>query len=210
MSGRRSTDRRGLTVVELMLAMSITAMVAVAIAGMLGAVTAGVMTQRDSRSVMIRANAARARLSAYLAPCRSLLALEGNDELVLWLKDSRESGTVHATEVRWLVFDEPSGTLQVYFVEFPQGWTQTAKDLEDQEYGATTNWSAVRTAWEGRGMLASRPLVDGLDSLEMILDGLPVQRSRHVTFRLGIATSDGPQHVTLSATLRRHQPPEES
>ena len=58
---------RGLTSIELMIALTITALIAAAIAGMLTAVSDGVYTRGDARSVMVRANAAQTRLSAYIA-----------------------------------------------------------------------------------------------------------------------------------------------
>ena len=54
MSPGRAQFRRGLTFIELVLALAITAMVAAAIAAMIGAVTSGEMSRRDNRGTIIR------------------------------------------------------------------------------------------------------------------------------------------------------------
>jgi len=198
--------RRGLTLLELMLALVITALIAGAISGMMSAVTAGVSTRRDNRSTMVGASAAAARLSAYIAPSHCILDVVGSD-LVLWLDDTRESGTVHATEIRWLIFDADAGTLEVRFVSFPPEWSQAAKDLEDGEYGSATNWMSVLSTYQSKGWVASMPLIDGLDSVTISTDEVDPMDSRHVSFRLGFATSEGTMDVCVAATTRLHQAP---
>ena len=54
--------KRGLSLLELILALSVTASVALAITGMMGAVSTGVEGRRDTRSVLVLANAAASRL----------------------------------------------------------------------------------------------------------------------------------------------------
>ena len=62
-----------------MLALTITTMIAGAIAAMMATVSAGVTTRRDSRGIMVRAHAAVSRLSAYVVPARC--ALDQNREV---------------------------------------------------------------------------------------------------------------------------------
>jgi prepilin-type N-terminal cleavage/methylation domain-containing protein len=198
--------RRGLTLLELMLALVITALIAGAISGMMSAVTAGVSTRRDNRSTMVGASAAAARLSAYVAPSHCILDVSG-PHLILWLDDTRESGTVHATEIRWLIFNAGAGTLEVRFVSFPPEWTQAAKDLEDVEYGSSSNWMSVLSTYQSKGWVASMPLIDGLDSVTISTDEVDPMDSRHVSFRLGFATTEGTMDVCVAATTRLHQAP---
>src|SRR5882672_11104906 len=107
---RPGTHRAGMTLIELVLALSVTAMVATAITAMLNAMSTGVVNKRDSRSLMVRAHAAETRFSAYIAPARCVLAAD-DDSVVVWFDDARESETVHATEVRWLVYDKVDGAI---------------------------------------------------------------------------------------------------
>ncbi len=199
-------SHRGMSLLELMLALVITALVAGAICGMMGAVTTGVSTRRDNRTTMIGANAAAARLSAYIAPARCLLDTDGTN-LVLWLHDERESGTVHATEIRWLFYDDATGTLDVYFVSFPNGWAKAAKDLEDPEYLATANWASIFNSYDNKGWTASMTLLDGLEGVAVGTDAFADQDSRHLNFDLLFETSGQPMEIWIAATIRTHTPP---
>jgi type II secretory pathway component PulJ len=71
--------RRGLTFLEFILALAITAMVALAITGMMTSVAMGQRLRRDNRAFVIRTHALKSRLSAYIAPCRSFLMCNGTD-----------------------------------------------------------------------------------------------------------------------------------
>ena len=206
MTSTKPPTRRALTLLELMLALSITAMVATAISGMMSAVITGVSTRRDNRSLMIRANAAQTRLAAYIAPSRSVLDATDSD-LVLWLEDARESGTVHATEIRWLKFDAIEGTIDVYFVDFPDSWQQTAKDLADRQYAADANWKMVLDAYQSNGWISTLCLVDGLEGVTVRTDADNALDSRHVGYELNFWTSNGSLSTQVSATVRLHRPP---
>jgi prepilin-type N-terminal cleavage/methylation domain-containing protein len=198
--------RRGLSLLELLLAMSITAMVAAAITAMLGAVTTGVGTRRDSRTAMLLANAAQSRLSAYVAPSRCVLANQGGD-LVLWLEDARAGDTVHATEIRWLRFDVGAGDIAVWYVNFPAGWSQTACDLEDDVYPMGTNWMSVLADYQARGYIAVQPLVDSLTNVSITLDQAQAMDARLVLYRLDFEAEETALPVTVAATIRQHDQP---
>ena len=201
------TTRRGMSLLELMLALTVTALVAAAISGMMGALSAGVSSRRDGRSVMVRASAAESRLSAYVAPCRCILSADPTS-LVLWLSDERESGTVHGAEVRWLLFDAGTGTLDVYYVKFPDGWAQAAKDLEDREHARDSNWMTVLNYYDSKTWIASFSLVDGLSSAAISTNHATALNARHVSMNLGFETETGMLETAVAATIRLHIPPE--
>jgi hypothetical protein len=183
--------RRGLTFLEFILSLAITAMVALAITGMLTSVAMGQRLRRDNRAFVIRTHALKSRLSAYIAPCRSFLMCNGTD-LVVWFDDSRESNSVHASEVRWLIFDSVNGTLEVHYVSFPADWTEVAKALEDQEYPYDANWSAVHSSYEAVWITTD--------------EAAPVD-SRQVVYDLGFDTEGEALPQSVSATIFRHLPP---
>lgn len=202
--GRRY--RHGLSLLELLMAVIITAMVGAGIAGMLGAVSSGVGTRKDNREVMVRGHAAQCRLAAYLAVSRCVLACTGSDTTI-WLADSRQSGTVHASEVRWLRFNSATGELIVEFVDFPAGWTRTACELADNEYASNTNWETVRAYYSSKGLLTSRALVDDLQSVSVRKDQTNAMAARHVTFDLEFAGEDASVSVLVSGTIQNHAAP---
>ena len=198
--------RRGLTFLELILAMAVTAMVALAITGMLTSVAMGQRLRRDNRAFVIRTHALKSRLSAYVAPCRSFLMCNGTD-LVLWLDDSRESDSVHASEIRWITFDATEGRLDVHYVSFPEDWTDVAIALEDLEYPSDANWSSVYSSFDAIVLIASYTLLDGLRSVSVTTDEAAPMDSRQVVYDLGFETEGEALPQTVSATIFRHQPP---
>lgn len=200
------TAHRGLSMLELLLSLAITAVVATAITGMLGAVSASVDGSRSARSVMILANAAASRMSAYITPSRCVLGVDGPN-VTLWFDDSRESGTVHATEIRWLTFDADTGEYNVHYVQFPSGWTKAACELADDEYPANSNWSAVLAAYTANGWITTRALVDQLASVVVTLDGNTAQSSRVVSIELGFDTDMGTSGVVMASSLTQHTIP---
>lgn len=198
--------RRGLTLLELLMAVIITAMVGAGIAGMLGAVSAGVGTRKDSREVMVLAHGAQCRLSAYLATARCVLAA-GSSDVTIWLDDSRESGTVHATEIRWIRYDANNGEIIVDYVAFPVTWTPTVCDLVDLEYASSTDFDAVRGYYSGKGLLASRPLVDHVECASIRTDATAALDSRHIVFDLGFESQNQTVMVQVSGTIQEHEKP---
>jgi hypothetical protein len=197
---------RGLSLLEMLLAMSITAMVGGAIVGMLGAVSTGVGSRRDSRTTMVQAAASRSRLAAYIAPARSVLA-STTSSVTLWLDDSRESQTVHASEIRWIRFNAEDREITVRYVRFPEAWSQTTRNLADNEYAAGSNWDIVLTTYTAQGLIASMTLVDEVESVEVSADATLSKDVKHMAFELGFAADAGPMPVMVSATIGLHQPP---
>ncbi|MCA9295755.1 MAG: prepilin-type N-terminal cleavage/methylation domain-containing protein [Phycisphaerales bacterium] len=197
---------RGLSLLELLLALSITAMVAAAISSMLSVVSVGIDSRRDSRTLMLRGQAAQLRLSAYIAPSRCILGASGAN-IALWLTDSRQSDTVHATEIRWLRYDSVNGELSVYYVAFPAGWTQTMKDLADLEYPRRTDWEAVFTAYSTAGQIDSVVLVDQIDSIDVTLDDVDAQLARIVQYEFTFIDMDADSDITVTSGVRMHHTP---
>jgi prepilin-type N-terminal cleavage/methylation domain-containing protein len=199
--------RRGLTLVELLMALAVTALVAASISSMLGAVTQGISVRRDTRSLMVMANAAQTRLASYLVPAHCILAAS-ETSVVVWFNDATESETVHATEIRWISFDAGAGELVVEYVQFPSNWTKVMCDLADEECAVTDDWAQVKQGFSDKGYLARVPLLDRVDSAQIELDAAATA-ARHVTFRLGMDAGGTVEEMDLSATIRIHRAPTE-
>ncbi len=199
--------RRGMTMIELLIALAITAMVAVAIAAMLSAVTEGERSRRDNRGYIIRTHAARARLGAYIARSLRVLEVNGSDTVV-WLNDWRQGGTVHATELRWLIFDGPNDAIDVYYVDLPDAWTEIQRDIEDVEYSFGQDWSAVLSSYMTKGYVSKMTLVDGVGQVTVTTDQPAAVDSTEISFELRFPTARGADVIeTVVIKILKHQPP---
>lgn len=201
------TTRRGLTLIELTLAMTVTMMVAAAIAAMLSAVATGVGSRNDTRSAMVRANAANARLGSYIMTSKCVLGVYPDNGIALWLDDTRASNTVHATEIRWLLYDTVTQSLNVYFVKFPDEWAQAAKDLADVEFLLSANWITVLETYQTAGQIAVVPLVDALDAVTTVADTNTALDVRSLYFNLEMLSGSGTTPIRISSTVRYHERP---
>ncbi len=204
---RRHHRRHGLSLLELMLAVTITALVGAAIAGMLNAVAVGVDTRRDNRSMMVRSSLAQARLNAYIAPARCVLDQRG-PQIVLWFNDQKKSETVHASELRWLEYDRNEGTLSVSYVSFPEHWSMLEVDHADREYPSNSDWGRIRNEFDGQGLLNELTLVDGLDDVTATADATDPFEIRLLTYRLWFAAAPEPFETLASGAIRHHRLPQ--
>ncbi len=205
----------GLTLVELLVSVAITAIVGAALATLLHAVARATETGMQTREVVIRAHAIDSRVSLYTDSCLALLDVQDDGNgFVLWLSDTRESGTVHATEIRWLIYDPDANTLIVRYVEFPEGWTQELKDLWDQEYVAAAYaagdaWWSVLSDYEALGYTESVLIGDGLGGVEVTIAADDEYDADHmrITYLFGDEASDEGRVLTV-ASFEDHLQPE--
>jgi hypothetical protein len=204
-----ATPRCAMTLLELMIGLSITALIAGAISGMMSAVSTGLVSGRDHRATMIRAAAAQARLSAYLAPGRCLLEVRP-DQVVLWLGDDRADDRVQASEVRWIRHNPMAGTLEVHAVRFPSAWTAATRDLENQTLSADAAWDTVLSSYAARGLVDRLTLVDGLSGFTAEADQPDAFESRQLLCEVTVTNGETTEPVRIAASIRSHKPPEDA
>ncbi|MAT82400.1 MAG: hypothetical protein CMJ29_12250 [Phycisphaerae bacterium] len=198
-----------MTLIETILAMTITAMVGASITTMMAAVTDEVSSNQETRSSLIRSGLAQSRLSSYIARSHCVLDMT-EDSITLWLEDSRDGGSVHASEVRWIHLDQ-DGTLQVHFICFPTDWSESARLLSDTEYlnAAGTNWNAVRTSFDNRGLICRLPIIEGIDQLELSGNALNPFDVTLVETAMIISIEGRNEKTFTAESLRVHQHPDE-
>ncbi|MDE1038661.1 MAG: prepilin-type N-terminal cleavage/methylation domain-containing protein, partial [Phycisphaerales bacterium] len=80
-------NRRGLSLIEMIIAIGITAVIGAAIASMMAAATNSLTSKDDGRQSAIRLATTQVRLGAYIAPSRCIVD-KSNTHVTLWLEDS--------------------------------------------------------------------------------------------------------------------------
>ncbi|MDP7008618.1 MAG: hypothetical protein QGI78_03505 [Phycisphaerales bacterium] len=201
--------RRGLTLLEMTIAIGITAMIGAAIASMMAAVSNSMTSRDDGRRSAIQLATAQVRLAAYIAPARCFLD-KTDESLTIWLDDSRESNTVHASEVRWLQFDAVAKTFTVKFVSFPEEWSQPMIDAADTECDETTDFDALLSTLEGSSFISTFNLIDHVETCFIWCNDADLHSAIRTCIRFSTSTSDGnSRDALIDESIRQHYLPQE-
>jgi hypothetical protein len=116
---------------------------------------------------------------------------------------------VHATELRWLVFDSPNKSIVVYYVDFPDDWNDVQRALEDTEYPAGQDWSAVLSSYMSSGYVSNMTLVDGVDTMVITTDQAAAVDSTSINFDIGFFMEAAGETLNrdISVKILRHKVP---
>ena len=101
----RRLSRRAFTLVEVLLALAITALVGLSVAAMLTATAYGTTSRQEMRGLLVKTQTISARLSAAIRTSREVLYPNAgqptsNDYLVLWTADENDDSVKQNNEVR--------------------------------------------------------------------------------------------------------------
>lgn len=200
---------RGLTVLEFLLAIMITALIAVAMGMMISAVARTVEADQHGRETIVRSQALNVRLGSYITPSLCVLDASSRPEsIVIWLEDSRQSDTVHLTEIRWIERESATGAVVVHYVKFPDGMSQIEKDTLDVEVPvAGADWWAALTTMQALGYTEKTRLCDGVASFEVAHSTTTTQARKIVTATMTLNADLGGETVVLVASIREYKEP---
>ncbi len=200
------TTRRALTLLELLIALSITAIVAGATSAMITAFIRATEADKSWREALIRAQAVNARLASYISPARCTLDV-ATDGCALWLDDPNSSTTVNATEIRWITLDSATGTLIAEMVKFPAEWDQAKRDAYDTAYPKTSDWWTVRKQFVELDLVTATPLCDEVSALAIEAGPDTEHADTLLTFTLTLSDFAGAQVVIISASVHEFMEP---
>ncbi len=202
-------NRRGLSLLEMTLAIGITSVIGAAIAAMMAASANSLSAKDDGRQSAIRVATTQVRLGAYIAPSRCIVN-KSNDQITLWFEDTDDSKTVHASEVRWIQFDEESNILVVKFIDFPTHWTQSLIDDANIECSSLTDYDLLLTSFESSNLIDSIPLVDSIQSCQFWINTPNHLDATQVSVRFSLESNLGTTiDSIIDETIRLHQLPSE-
>ncbi len=165
--------RRGMTLLELVLAISVTTLVASGIAGMLGGISTSLAIGEETRTGMLATSASHRRVNLALGDPAGLLAVE-RTSAVLWFGDVHAGGRLEPSEIGWLTFDSTRGELALERIVFPEDWTALDRAAVDRPLADQTELFDVRGEFRDLDILNRKVLTDGLVDVtiaEGALDG---------------------------------------
>lgn len=127
----RNNRNKGMTLLELLLALSITILTGAAAAAITLAVARSMTSMNESRSVVNRANLVQARVRAVTDTAWCALAHDAKQGLALWAGDDNGNGRVNVSELRIMWTNTEASTLTLERVQFPSDWTAEQKAEAD-------------------------------------------------------------------------------
>ncbi len=105
--------RKGLTLIELLLAVTITGLIGGGVVAMMVAVAYGTSSSRDLRSLVVKSATIDGRLGAAIRSSRQVLAV-GTDYCILWAADDDDDSATDNAEVRLIERDPTTDELNSY------------------------------------------------------------------------------------------------
>lgn len=193
---------RGLTLVELLLALAITALIGAAIAAMFFAVSYGTSSRNDLRGLVVRQRTLTARLDASVRGSAQILAA-GGDYVVLWMGDSRANKAPDLSELRRIEYDSAGKTLISYKAVFPAGWTQAAIDAADTSYALTADFNAVTKALKGNSLWPSETWMTNVTEAALTYNNASASSATLVSYRFTLGSGTTAAPVAGAAALRK-------
>jgi len=186
------TKRRGLTLLELLLALSGTAVIGTAVTMLITGVAYGTQTDKDLRELVTRQMALRARLEAELRESRLILDA-GSDYVILWSADTNGDDLPNKSELQVIEYDAPLDRVMRY---------APADGITDVAYSTSDDFRTLTDAYKGDATFPGERWAENITSVELTLDNIDPQSARLVSFRVGMNGGEVPDTVIGAASLR--------
>ena len=126
-------NAKAFTLAELLMAMLVMGIIALAVGGMSMALsTAHEYSEDFYRHTQIARNGMR-RVQRALRQAK-LITAKDSTSVAYWAEDTNGNGRINLTEMRLLTFEAGQGELAEYRVEFPDWWEEWWKEEKDIEF----------------------------------------------------------------------------
>lgn len=189
------------TLVELVLAAGITALIGVAIASLFFAVSYGTASRNDMRALVPRQRTITARLDASIRSSKMVLAL-GSNYVVLWMADTNSNSAPNLSEIRRIEFDSASSSVISYKVTWPSGWSQTMIDAADTQYALTDDFGSVTAALKGNSYFPSEIWSRSVSSWSLSANKSSVQSATMLSYQITTVSGQSTNALVGAASLR--------
>lgn len=183
---------RGLTLLELLLALAGTAVIGTAVAMMLSGVAYGTQADKDLRTLIARQMAVRARLEAEIRET-SLILDAGSDYLILWSGDTNGDGFPAKTEIQVIEYASSSDRIMLY---------APAPLIADTVYALSDDFRTITNAYNGDATFPGERWGENITSFTFTLDNIDPQQATLVSFHFGITGGEVPDTAIGAASIR--------
>lgn len=208
MNRRPPTSRRGLTLLETLIALSITVITGMAIASVTTAVARGMTSVNTARSALQRAHAVHVRIRAYTDTSLCVLDYNENKGFAVWLDDSRPNQKVNLSELRVFWFNADTQTISVERVVFPAGWEAAEYVKRDTTLASVDDPFAMMEAQRALGYTETEIIADAISSIAMEWPAGDIRDAGRVRLGLSVRADDNEIHDLLIVLgLPNHKKP---
>lgn len=186
---------RGLTLIELVLALAGTAIVALAVAAMVAAFAQGTDSRQAMYSLVAQSKASTSRLTAAIRGSRQVLALS-DTAIVLWLADDDGDGLPALAEIRRIDHNPAAATLIAY---------AAAPGAAPAVYAADADFLAITDALLGTTRFPAELWATDVTDWQVTLDTAQPADAHLVGLQLSLRQGDITE-VALAAAALRNRP----
>ena len=176
--------RPGLTLVEMLLSLAITALIAMTLTGMLVTVSTGTRSATELRQRNLRAEVVRERVESRVRSSTRVLAA-GNGWLVLWAGETRTNAVPDLSEICRIEWDKASQELR-YFEARP-GLT----DAENVKYTFSSDFDGITRSLAGTAKFPGQVWGRRVQEWTLTVDGPAAAPRRTVSYRLTLQDERG-------------------
>ncbi|MBI1337601.1 MAG: hypothetical protein GC164_11630 [Phycisphaera sp.] len=198
---RITAARRGMTIFELLIALSATALIGMAIASMLFATTHGTESSKDMRVLVVKERTVTGRLAAAIRSSKMILS-SGGDYMVLWMYDTDGSGKPNRDEIRYIERVNGSGELWSYTVDWPDAWSTDTISSNNTEYELTANFASLIPALKTQSWFVGEKWGTGVSAWTTALNDTDAQAATLASYRLTFTAGDLSDLAVGAAALR--------
>ena len=190
---RTRSRRRGLTLIELLLALAGTAFVGAAVASMLVAVSYGTRADKDMRTLVVKHKTIDARLSGAIRASCTVLE-QSDDLLILWMYDADGNAQPNLAEVCRI--ERASDVMTAY---------RAPDDLDEADNVAwplDADFDALTAALKGGASFPGEIWATRMTEWTIALDAADASEARLVSYRFTLAAGDMRDTAVNAVALR--------
>jgi len=190
--------RAGTTLVEVLLALTVTSLVAAAVAALLFSTSYGTSSHDDMRDVLVSNEVAATRLGAALRASKMVLA-KGDNYLVLWMADTEVNDEPDLSELRRVERDPATNELRSY-----RAPASLPKEDDTMYELVSTDFNAITDAMKGSANLPETLWATDVTEWTTTADAADPHNEGFVGFRITTSMHGVSATKVGGATLKNH------
>lgn len=173
----------GVTLVELMLAMTATALIGLSVASMFYATAYATSSRKEARDVLVREKVVANHVNAAIRSSRAVLD-HGDGHLILWLDDTVPNGAPDLSEIQRIEFDATAHELRSYRAPLD------LDEADDVTFALTDDFDVVTGDYMGDASFPLTIWATNVVGLELTLDSADSLQVAMVGYRVDVLVGE--------------------